>query len=68
MPFGEPGAYWLLLGPGVQHRRTTYDLARAAQRIRATEYPQAQEFAANNVVQPPSEERMLEIFSKAELR
>jgi len=68
MPFGEPGAYWLLLGPGVQHRRSPYDLARAAQRIRATEYPQAQEFAANNVMQPPSEERMLEIFAKAELR
>ncbi len=68
MPFGEPGAYWLLLGPGVQHRQSTFDLARAAQRIRETEYPQAQEFAAHNVLQPPSEERMLEVFAKAEIK
>jgi putative phosphoesterase len=68
MPFGEPGAYWLALGPGIQHRQTEYDLARAAQRVRATEYPQAREFASHNVVRPPSEERMLEIFAKAEIR
>jgi putative phosphoesterase len=68
MPFGEPGAYWLVLGPGVQHRQTHYDLARAAERVRATDYPQAREFASHNVMRPPSEERMLEIFAKAEIR
>lgn len=68
MPFGEPGAYWLVLGPGVTHRTTQFDLSRAAQRVRATEYPQAKEFASHNVIRPPSEERMLEIFAKAELR
>lgn len=68
MPFGEPGAYWLVLGPGVQQRQTQYDFARAAQRVRATEYPQAREFASHNVIRPPSEERMLEIFAKAEIR
>jgi predicted phosphodiesterase len=41
MPFGEPGAYWLLLGPDVQLRHAPYDLAKAAERIRATSYPQA---------------------------
>jgi predicted phosphodiesterase len=46
MPFGEPGASWLLFGPTVQLRRTAYDLTKAAERIRATPYPQAQEFAA----------------------
>jgi predicted phosphodiesterase len=68
MPFGEPGAYWLLLGPEVQLRHTPYDLAKAAERIRATSYPQAKEFAAHNVLQPPSEKQMLEAFSKAELK
>lgn len=68
MPFGEPGAYWLLLGPDVQLRHTAYDLARAAERIRATNYPQAQEFAAHNVLQPTSEKGMLEAFAKAELK
>jgi predicted phosphodiesterase len=68
MPFGEPGAYWLLLDGGVQLRRTSYDFAKAAGRIRATPYPQAQTFAEHNVVQPPSEEKMLETFSRAELK
>ena len=68
MPFGEAGAYWLLLGPDVQLRHTTYDLAKAFKRIRATSYPQAQDFAAHNVLQPPSEKEMLEAFAKAELK
>jgi predicted phosphodiesterase len=68
MPFGEPGAYWLLLGPDIQLRHTSYDLAEAAEHIRASSYPQAQDFAAHNVLQPPSEKQMLEAFSKAELK
>ena len=68
MPFGEPGAYWLQLGPGVRLRQTSFDLARAAQRIRESGYPQGTEFASQNVLRPPSEERMLEVFAKAELQ
>jgi predicted phosphodiesterase len=68
MPFGEPGAYWLLLGPDVQLWHTSYDLAKAAERIRATSYPQAQDLALHNVLQPPSEKQMLEVFAKAELK
>ena len=66
MPFGKPGAWWLLLGPDVELRHTSYDLTRAAARIRNTNYPQAQDFAAHNVLQPPSEEETLEAFAKAE--
>lgn len=65
MPFGAPGAYWLLLGPGIQLRHTPYDLAAAAERIRATDYPQAEDFAAHNVLRPPSEQEMLDAFSRA---
>lgn len=68
MPFGEPGAYWLLLGPDIQLRHTPYDLPRAAERIRATAYPQAQDFAAHNVLQPPPESAILETYSRAELK
>lgn len=68
MPFGEPGAYWLLLGPGVELRSTTYDRAKAAERIRATRYPQADDFAANYVLNPPSAEKMLSLFSQHELK
>ena len=68
MPFGEPGADWLLLGPDVQLRHTHYDLTKTAEQIRGTNYPQAQDFAANNVLQPPSETKMLDLFTRAELR
>jgi len=68
MPFGEPGANWLLLGPNVQFRHTLYDLTKAAERIRDTNYPQAHEFAADNILQPPSEEEMLAVFTPAELK
>jgi hypothetical protein len=39
-----------------------------AEQIRDTDYPQAQDFAANNVLQPPSETKMLDLFTRAELR
>jgi putative phosphoesterase len=65
MPFGDPGAYWLMLGADVQLRRTEYDLARAADRIRATEYPDREEFARRYVLSPPSEHEMLELFGRA---
>jgi putative phosphoesterase len=67
MPFGEPGAYWLLLGPEVQLQRTFYDFAKAADRIRATNYPQANDFADHNLVNPPSAAGMLEAFAKVPL-
>ena len=63
MPFGEPGAYWLLLGPDVQFRHTTYDLAAAADRIRGTSYPQAAEFATRDILKPRTEQEMLDAFS-----
>ena len=68
MPFGESGADWLLLDADVQLQHTTYDLAKAAERIRKTNYPQAQEFAENHVLQPPKEEQMLEVFNRRELK
>jgi putative phosphoesterase len=68
MPFGAAGAYWLLIGRDLQLRRTAYDLTGAAARIRATAYPNADEFAARNVLQPPSEAQMLDAFSHAALK
>lgn len=65
-PYGEPGAYWLLLGPDVQLQRTDYDFMKAAEHIRDTQYPQAQE-AAHSILNPSPEDEMLELYSKAEL-
>jgi hypothetical protein len=64
MPFGNPGAYWLLLDEGAHHRRTEYDLDAAAERIRATEYPQAETFAESHVLRPPTEAAMLEALER----
>jgi len=57
-----------LLGPDVQLRRTDYDFTKAAEQIRVTAYPQANQFADRNILQPLSEAEMLEIFLKAELK
>lgn len=68
MPFGEPGACWLLLGPEVELRRTSYDLDAAAARIRRTPYPQAAAFAEQHVLAPPPEAVMLERFERSAVR
>jgi predicted phosphodiesterase len=68
MPFGEPGAYWLVLGSSIELRRTSYDLERAAERVRASGDPRASEFAEGNILHPPSEQAMLDVFARAEIR
>jgi predicted phosphodiesterase len=68
MPFGEPGAYWLMLGTDVALRRTAYDLAAAAARTRATDYPGADAFAAHSILAPPSAASILEAYARAEIR
>jgi putative phosphoesterase len=67
MPYGgATGACWLLLGSAPEHRRTPYDLERAAARIRATAYPLAREFADRHILQPFSEAEVLAMFGKME--
>lgn len=65
MPFGAPGAYWLRVGPGVELRHASYDLRRAAERIRGTDFPDAAAFAESSVLHPRPEEEMLEVFERA---
>jgi putative phosphoesterase len=62
-PFGASGAHWLMLGPGVQFRQTHYDLASAAQLVRYSGYPRAEDFALNNILFPPSEAKMLALMT-----
>lgn len=68
MPFGRTGADWLLLGPDVQLRHTSYALQDGADRIRRTRYPQATEFAEQYVLNSPPEKTMLEAFTDASFR
>jgi putative phosphoesterase len=64
MPFGRPGAYWLMLGPeGIELRRTEYDLEAAAEQIRRAGYPSDFE-----ILRPPSEAEMTERFEAVALK
>lgn len=62
MPFGEPGAYWAVLGPDVDLRRTQYDLESAATRISRSTWPGAAGFARENVVSVPSADEAFAYF------
>ena len=64
MPFGEPGAYWLLLDTDVELRRTPYDHEAAEVQIAATDYPGAADFA---VARPPDAAEMESLFEAAAL-
>lgn len=66
MPYAEqPGAYWLLLAPeGCEFHRTSYDLEAAAQAVKASGYPQAQEFAEENVLTVPPAAEVMKIFER----
>jgi putative phosphoesterase len=57
----EPGAYWALLGPAVELRRTEYDFAAAAEAVRRTAIPQSEEWAAD-VIRPPTAEEAITVF------
>lgn len=67
MPFGPAGADWLMLGPELDLRHTAYDLHAAAERIRRSGYPGAEEFAERYVLHPPSAADMLKLYHEHEL-
>ena len=48
---GRPGAFWAVLGPDVELRRTEYDVEAAVAAIRATGYPGAED-AASLLLEP----------------
>ena len=54
LQFGERGAYWALLGPDVDLRRTDYDYEGAAARILAKPGPVASRFAERVLAPPPA--------------
>jgi putative phosphoesterase len=57
------GAYWAVVdGEGVAFRRTTYDLGRAAELVRRSGHPRAEELAAENVLRVPSRTEALAVF------
>jgi putative phosphoesterase len=68
MPYGEPGAYWALLGPDVEMRRVDYDREAAAKRMRAKDSKDAEQFAENNVLKVPTVAQAMAFMREAEAR
>jgi predicted phosphodiesterase len=62
MPYGDPGAFWALLGPTVSLRRTAYDFDDAAERIRAGGFPWADDFVERNMRHPASAAEVATLF------
>jgi len=64
MPYGEPGAYWAMLGPDIEFQRTDYDRVAAAVQIRKSSWPDAAEFARDNVLTVPGVDEVMEYLRK----
>ena len=59
---GRPGAYWAILDDEVELRRTDYDLERAAELVRASGHPRAEEIAAENILVSAPRAEALAVF------
>jgi len=68
MAYGEPGAYWAMLGPGVNMRRTDYDRDAAARRIREKDSADAEQFAREMVLVAPSHDEGMKFMRGIEAR
>jgi predicted phosphodiesterase len=61
-PYADrPGAYWTLLGPDVELRRTVYDFAAWAEAVRRTAIPDRDQWAADAEL-PPTAEEAITVF------
>jgi len=68
MPYeGEAAAFWALLGPDVELRRTSYDAAAFAARVRASGIPEAADLA-EGLEHPPGAAEANEFFEKMATR
>jgi predicted phosphodiesterase len=63
MPYeGEVAAFWALVGDDVEFRKTPFDVERAAADIRASDWPNAEEFVTENLLAAPSRSEALAWF------
>jgi hypothetical protein len=65
MPYeGKVEAFWALLGPEVEFRRTSFDAEGAAEAILASGWPEAEEFVDENVRAAVTREQVIPIFER----
>ncbi|MFI2661770.1 metallophosphoesterase family protein [Micromonospora carbonacea] len=64
MPYGGPGAHWALLGPGVELRRTAFDVDAACARVAAESgFPDAAGWADEYLRSRHSDAEALTVFA-----
>jgi predicted phosphodiesterase len=69
MPYeGVAAAFWALLGPGVELRRTDYDLGAAVAAMRATGFPDLDDLVVGeSLLRPADPEEVTAFFERARL-
>ncbi|HRK21529.1 MAG TPA: metallophosphoesterase family protein [Fimbriimonadaceae bacterium] len=67
MPHGDPGAYWLLLGPSVELRKTDYDLEAAEAVLRQSESP-VMDIVVESIRNPKPANEMRKLFTEKGLK
>jgi predicted phosphodiesterase len=64
MPYADsPGAYWALLGPEVDLRRSDYNFQGAADAVRRTGFPEREDLA-DGIIQPPTAMEAIRVFER----
>lgn len=61
---GRAGAYWALLGPDVELRRTEYDLDRAVAEMEAGGFPDLGELVDESLIDPVDADEVSEFFER----
>src|SRR5437588_3134885 len=65
MPYeGRRGAYWALLGPDVELRRTEYDVDRAVAELEAGGFPDLREMLRESLLEPIDPDEVSEFFER----
>jgi len=61
----DVAAFWALVTDDVEFRRTAFDLDRAESELRASGWPEAESFVAENIRTPPSRAEAIEWFESS---
>jgi hypothetical protein len=63
MPYeGEVAAFWAVLGPDVEFRRTAFEVDRAIGEIGATSWPGASSFIEENLRSAVARQEAIDLF------
>jgi len=63
MPYeGDVAAFWVIVDDDAEFRKTAFDVERAAADVRASDWPNAEEFVTENLFAAPSRSKALAWF------